>query len=217
MSPNRAGGTTRFLRRGVPILAFVATASFAETGKACSCGGTWTPADADVVFLGEAVEVHEPLHLKLGPGIYGGIAGIAWGLSFTVTRALRDEVRTVFRVKRAWKGAPSEFVTVNTGSGVCCDCSAGNVFDEGSDYIVYATQSDGELSVGLCGGYAVATVLLPPAELAKLGPGAPPSVGPAIFPMFWRHLLLPAAGAVPFALAGVIGWFLSKRGRRARW
>jgi hypothetical protein len=198
------------------ILAFVATVSFAETGEACSCGGTWTRADADVVFQGEAVDVHEPLHLKLGSGTHGGLAGIAWGVSFTVTRAFGDEVRTVFHVKRAWKGAPSEFVTVNTGSGVCCDCSVGNVFDEGSDYIVYATRSDGELRVGFCGGDAVAPALMPPAELAKLGPGAPPSVGSTVFPMSWRHLLLPAAGAVPFALAGAIGWFLSRRGRRTR-
>jgi hypothetical protein len=75
-------------------------------------------------------------------------------------------------------------------------------------------QHDGELKIGWCAGNAVAVNALPRAEVANLGASTPPSSGRRRFPMFWRHLLLPAAIAGPIALAAVIWRRRSKRRHR---
>jgi hypothetical protein len=191
-------------------LAFLGVTSYARFGVACSCGGTWDRTDADFIFQGEAIEVHEPLHLRFRPGRVDGVGGIARGLWFEASRALDSDVRTMFRVRKAWKGRPSQFVTVNTGSGLCCDCSVGNVFEEGKEYVVYAAQDDGQLSIGLCAGRAVPGTALPSTEGGNLSAGTPPSTGRRGFPMFWRHLLLPGTVALTIALA-LISWRLFKR------
>ena len=199
------------VRGAVGEVAFAAAISWAQAAWACSCGGFWEPTDADVIFQGEAVEVHVPLHLRFGPERIEGVGGIAWGLWFEVARNFDDDVRTVFRVERAWKGNPAQFVTVNTGSGMCCNCTVGAILEEGSEYVVYAAKDDGETRVGWCAGYVVAGKDLPRPEVTSLGAGTPPSKARRGFPMFWRHLLLPATIAVVVALPVLIWRRRSKR------
>lgn len=198
------------------ILAFSGMTAVSRFGWACSCGETWERMDADVIFQGRAIEVHQPMHLRFGPSRPRGAAGIPWGLLFEASRALDRDVRTVFRVRQAWKGGPPQFVTVNTGSGLCCDCSVGRMFEEGKEYVVYAAQYHGELNIGFCAGSALAGNRLPTADVDKLGAGTPPSSGRRGFPMLWRHLLLPGAMAVPILLAAMIWRRSTRRHRRAK-
>jgi hypothetical protein len=200
------------------ILAFLGVTSWACCGWACSCGGTWERTDADVIFQGEAIEVHQPLHLRFKPSRVHGLARVPWGLWFEASRALDQDVRTVFCVSKAWKGSPSQFVTVNTGSGLCCDCSVGKIFEEGKQYVVYGAQYNGQLNIGLCGGSALPRSGLPRAEVEKLGRGTPPSSGrrPRGLPMFWRHLLLPGAVALALRLAAIIWRRATHRYRGAK-
>ena len=192
------------------ILAFLGVALWARSGCACSCVGAWETSDADVIFQGEAIEVHEPLHLRLGPRRAEGVARVVWGLWFEASRALDEDVRTVFRVRNVWKGGASQFVTVNSGSGSCCDCSVGNVFKEGKEYVVYAAQYDGQLHIGWCAGSAVPATAASLTAVNNLGGVTPPSSGRRGLPMFWRHVLLPGTAAVPIALAIII-WLRSTR------
>jgi len=191
----------------VSILAFSGFSLWARFGWACSCAGNWERSDADVIFQGQVVEVHEPMHLRFSRP--RGVTRIPWQLWFKASDALDPGVRTVFRVNKVWKGAASQLVTVSTGSGWCCDCSLGKIFDDGKDYVVYAVRRDGELRIGFCAGSALSGKALPSAEEAKLGHGTPPASGHS-FPMFWRHLLLPGALAAPLLLAAMI-WQRSRR------
>lgn len=142
---------------------FAVFALISRTSAACSCGGDWTPAHADVVFEGQAVEVHEPMHLKFRP-LSGprAPATLAWGWWAAAKSAFDEDVVTVFRVRRSWKATVPEFVSVNTGSGLCCNCTFGPVFDEGVVYVVYAAKSEErEYVVVACAGTAVASSALP--------------------------------------------------------
>ena len=57
----------------------------------------------------------------------------------------------VFQVSAAWKGIDQKVAYVFTGRG-CCIC--GYPFEEGKDYVVWATRDDylapGELSTSIC-------------------------------------------------------------------
>jgi len=53
--------------------------------------------------------VHVPLHLRFAPQTIEGVGGIAWGLWFEVAKNFDEDVRTVFRVDRAWKGQPARY------------------------------------------------------------------------------------------------------------
>jgi hypothetical protein len=195
-------------------VAFVVALLSVHTAWACSCGGDWEKPDADVVFRGEVVEVHVPLHLQIHPERVEGVVGFAWALWFTISRPFDEDVRTVFHVTKAWKGAPSEYVTLNTGSGMCCNCTVGNIFKQGTEYVVYANEYQSELHIGWCGGAAVALEDLPPSEAADLGPGAPPASGGRGLPLLWRHLLLPAALGGPIALIAALWRWRSRRRQR---
>ena len=212
MSASQARGAT--LRVGMCVLALVAAIFTAEIGRACSCADAGDRLDTDIIFQGEAVEVHRPLQVRFVPSRPGNLEGSVWRLWFTVAKAFDPDVRTVFEVKTAWRGDPPQYVAVNTGSGLCCSCTLGDIFKVGNDYVVFATKFDGKLIVDSCTGWSFAGTTLPPESATKLGLGAPPSRGARGLPMFWRHLLFPAAIALPIALAGLIQWRSS--GRRAR-
>ncbi|MEZ4223519.1 MAG: hypothetical protein R3B13_21405 [Polyangiaceae bacterium] len=199
-------------RAGLAILVFGVATSYAGAAHACSCGGEWDPADADVIFQGRAVEVERPLFLRVHPTKRSGAAALAWGFLYEVSTALGDEdVRTVFRVDRVWRGSRSPFVTVNTGSGMCCNCTLGDVFKLGSDYVVYAIRNKGELRVGACAGSAFDAKLMSRAQAAMLGPGVPPARGEKALPWSWVFLL------AAFALLGAsCGWRRRSVKRTAR-
>jgi hypothetical protein len=206
----RANPGLRLLATSIAVL--LALVLSVKAAWACSCGGFWERTDAHMIFQGEVVEVHLPLHLQVAPRRIEGVGGIAWGLWFSVSQALDDDVRTVFRVDKVWRGRLAQFVTVNTGSGLCCDCSLGKIFEKGREYVVYAPEQADEIFIGFCAGRADAVKDLSAAELAMLGASTPVSSGGRRFPMFWRHLLLPLALAAPIALAA-IAW-LRRSGKR---
>lgn len=193
--------------------AFLAASLYAQGGHACSCGDDWGRADAAVVLSGTAIEVHEPSHLRVGP-TQGGLAGMFVGAWVKASMAFDPDVKTVLRVNQVWKGTVTQFVTVNTGSGLCCDCSLGKVFDEGNEYVVYADEGDGEIYVGLCGGQAVAKGALSRAELDTLSVGRPPPSGARTLPLYWRHLLVPFAITLPIALLAMLRWRWLRAQRR---
>lgn len=197
------------------MLACVAGIAAAETGAACSCGDVADRMNADVIFQGEAVEVHRPLHLGIRPPSSGRIAPIIWRTWFVISRKFDPDVRTVFRVNEAWRGGPAQFVTVNTGSGICCDCSVGDIFTAGSSYVVYAVRYRGELLVEFCSGGVVPGKRLPPVDASLLGRSSPPSSGPRAFPMFWRHLSLPMTVVTAIVLmVSAVSWISKRRGVR---
>ncbi len=118
---------------------------------ACSCLPPGTPQEelgkSDAVFAGKVVQVS------------GQVDG---GAAETV------EVR--FEVSQVWKGAESRTVLVKTpGSSASC----GFNFEQGREYVVYASQQEGNLTSGLCSR----TTLLASAadDLAVLGSGTAPS------------------------------------------
>ena len=210
MAARRASDAT--LRVAIWVLALVATIFDAEIGKACSCGDITDPLDVDVILQGEAVEVHQPLHLRFIPR-GRGLEREAWRLWYSVATNFDSDVRTVVRVNTVWKGRAPKFVTINTGSGLC---SYGAVFQEGRDYVVHATRDNGELHLYSCaGGRVFSGKALEPEYAAKLGPGIPPQSGARGFPKFWRHLLFPATLALPIALAGLIYLIAKSRHKRA--
>ena len=171
------------------------------------------PDDAELIFGGEAIDVHVPLYRRHAPTTrVEGLARITWRLWFDALRWVDRDARTTFRVTRVWRGQVSQFVTVNHGAGVC---GLGASFEEGKEYFVYAAQTDGEPYVGSCGGIAFSEMALPSDELAKLGTSRAPSAGRAPLPLFWRDLLLPGAITLPLALAALIAAWHSKTRSRA--
>ncbi len=195
-------GAQRFV---LAALAFVAVTAFAHRGEACSCGGDWQRSDSDVIFRGKVVEVHRPLHLRFVPRRADRLGFVAWRIWYSLAKHFDADVRTVFQVDTAWRGSPSLFMTVNTGSGMCCNCSLGDVFVPGGEYIVYAMrETDGELSVAFGSGHAFLGKALPLEDIGELGPGIAPTRGGRGVPLVWRHLILPAAllGFVGLAVLG---------------
>lgn len=204
MSQSSCGGGVRRHRSVVlSLLVFVGATAWGRFGWASSCGDVWLPSDADVIFQGQAIEVHDPLHLRFRRTGASRATGLACGLWLAAARSLDDDVRTVFRVSRGWRGTPSQFVTVNTGPWLR--------FEVGKEYVVYAAKDDGELYVGSCAGTALPGSALPADDAATLGIGTPPSRGGRGVPMFWRHLLLPSAVVMPILLTATIWAWLTRR------
>ena len=153
---------------------------------ACSCLPPGTPQEelgkSDAVFAGKVVQVS------------GQVDG---GAAETV------EVR--FEVSQVWKGAESRTVQLKT-SGSSASC--GFNFEQGREYVVYASQQEGNLTAGLCSR----TALLASAagDVAALGTGTTPSGGaetPAVLPETGSDN--PAAQLPPYLLGvgalGVLG------------
>src|SRR6478609_7499688 len=143
MDRGAAGRSTERIRVAAWCIAALAgVLSYTPTIAACSCEGLWKRTDADLIFEGKAIEVHQPLHLRAIPKArLEGIAEITWRMWFDTSGKFDHDVRTTFQVNRVWRGQVSRFVTVNTGSGTCCNCTVGKIFEEGKDYIVFAVQT----------------------------------------------------------------------------
>lgn len=74
-------------------------------------------------------------------------AGEVTELSRTDIRSGYGEVEARFDVSEMWKGFESEALTVSTASN---SAACGYSFEEGEEYLVYASESDGELRTTLC-------------------------------------------------------------------
>lgn len=205
--------TSYLLRSGLVAGAFVAATLVSRASAACSCGGEWTKEDADVVLLGEAVEVHEPLHLQVLP-LSNEVAGYAWMAWTDLAEQLDPDVITEFRVDRSWRASAPRFVSFNTGDGLCCNCSWGRrAFDEGGRYVVYAVKDGDSYRINGCAGIAVAERDVTKTEQARLGASLAPTAGQQSFTKIWRHALAPGVLLAPVAL--VVAW-RHRRRRRAR-
>ena len=113
----------------------------AQPAYACSCVRPGTPQEemenADAVFSGTVTRIEDSTN-------YG----------YDVT----------LEVSEAWKGVEGTSIVVHTGMGGG-DCGFG--FEEGQEYVVYASLTDGELHVYSCG----LTGILAESNTADLGDG----------------------------------------------
>ena len=128
-----------------------------KSAHACMCGPSGAPrdamAEADAVFAGQVVAIHEP-----GPYLRNGqmVIGSA------------DLMKVKFNVGRVWKGPRRETITVETERmGISC----GYEFKEGRRYIVYAWGGN---RTGLC--TRTAPVWLAVRDFAALGLGQRPDL-----------------------------------------
>lgn len=195
--------------RATAVVVLVGAISWAHPSRASSCAGDgpWERQDADAVFQGEVVEVHEPLQLQFRPSHANRVIVLAWQLWRDAAQPFDADVRTSFRVNKSWKGRPAQFVTV---------IAERRVFEEGDEYVVYAVNEGDDLYVVGCAGSALAGSELPPADIGLLGPSAPPTPGWKV-PMFWRHWLLPAPITALTLLVAVLWSRRSKRRYQLRW
>ena len=133
------------------------TASQPTCAFACSCIAPGPPAEAlaqaTAVFAGEVSAVAAPAS-----------AGTA------------APVRVTFNVTQSWKGAPQPTIVVGTPDS---SASCGVEFVKGERYLVYATESEGQLQTNLCSRTALLSAAAE--DLAALGAGQAPS-GPTTLP-----------------------------------
>lgn len=141
------------LIRWSAVLVVAAAVFLANPGCAfaCSCLPPGTPQEelgkSDAVFAGKVVQVS------------GQVDG---GAAETV------EVR--LEVSQVWKGAESRTVLLKTpGSSASC----GFNFEQGREYVVYASQQEGNLTAGLCS--RTSPLASAADDLAVLGSGTAPS------------------------------------------
>lgn len=120
-----------------------------RTAQACSCAflgdAVEQASSADVVFVGVAIDVDEPWALR-------ETSRESFGrLSFMLADIKGDTVRTTFRVEQAWKGVDTDQIVVDSGEGVCCNCSLGIIAQPGERLLIAAhVDDDGVAHVGFC-------------------------------------------------------------------
>ena len=167
-------GPTRLFARLAPlaVLALSLVVLLPDCASACTCaveGGpkeraTEAIAGSDAVLSGSVVELEkEPPDTEMVEGTMLTVMG-GGGRKATVT----------LRVSEVWKGPRQQTVTITTeaDSGVGC----GYPFEEGREYLVYATGEDP--SVGLCG--ETKPLSGADADLEALGEGQRPEGGAAL-------------------------------------
>ncbi len=139
--------------RTVVILAVVALANIVNPMCvfACRCRPPGSPADA----LAGATSV---------------FSGRVMALTGTVDSGGPDPVRATFAVTRVWKGVDQPTVVVVTPAS---SASCGFAFVQGQEYLVYASDIDGQLQTIVCNRTALITMA--GEDLAALGAGSTPS------------------------------------------
>ncbi len=137
---------------------------------ACSCadwGGTMERYErAGVVVHGVVVASHVPLFFPLA-----GVRLPRWTPRF-LRRFARPGATADVEVIQAWKATPRRIVTVNLGTGQCCDCTLGpGALRVGEEVVLFGRVREGVARVG-------ASNCNPPIHkrrvteaLALLGPG----------------------------------------------
>jgi hypothetical protein len=116
------------MRWHIALLAMVITCFGVESAWACSCVVPPPPREAlaasDAVFLGKVIKTRRDAK------------GINEGNLFAT-----------FRVRQLWKGGLGQEVVIETppNSAAC-----GVAFQEGKEYLIYASMQDGSLRTHLC-------------------------------------------------------------------
>ncbi len=100
-----------------------------DSAAACSCISPASPAielaRSDAVFSGKVVDIGGPM----------------------ADAPFESAVRVSFKVYRVWKGPVSGTLTVGTAEN---DAACGYKFENGGEYLVYASGSRGGLTTNLC-------------------------------------------------------------------
>lgn len=133
----------------------------ASPASACSCLVT-TPQESfessSAVFAGRAIEVIQPSPVAQENSIPQNPDSPA------------SQVRVIFQVSRVWKGSQKPLLLVVTpNSSAACGYS----FQEGQQYLVYASVQESKLATGLCNG--TKPLSLADEDLAVLGEGSTPT------------------------------------------
>ena len=136
---------------------------------ACSCLPPGTPAQelnrSSTVFAGVVMGIDEP------PARPAFTTTFPF-LTFLVSSG--DPVRVTFDVSAVWKGPAYRQLVVTTARW---SASCGYPFQRGMNYLVYASDQDGELTTYLCS--RTNTLAQAQADLADLGSGAAPTLDQA--------------------------------------
>ena len=141
----------------------IATSLFvlsANAASACSCLPT-TPQqslqNSEAVFSGRVVDVTEQSPAERRPGRRNEDPNFLNG------------VKVTFEVSEVWKGNSERRLVVTTSDS---SASCGYSFQEGQEYLVYASEEDAQLKTGLCSGTKRLSDAR--ADLAVLGEGETP-------------------------------------------
>jgi hypothetical protein len=136
----------------------IATSLFvlgANSASACSCLPA-TPQEyfkrSSAVFSGKVIDVVEQSSGRAGP-----------------SRFLEGR-KVIFQVSRVWKGKNERQLVVMTSDS---SASCGYEFQEGQEYLVYASNEEARLQTGLCNGTKLFSDAR--ADLAILGQGETPA------------------------------------------
>jgi hypothetical protein len=166
------GSTRPFVRlASLALLTLSLVALLPDCATACSCAALpGTPQErvrealsgSTAVFSGAVVDVEEPLPATTM--MEGTMAFIMGEGTATVT----------LQASEVWKGPRQQTVVVNAGGNSGSGC--GYPFEEGREYLVYATG--GDPSVGLCG--ETKPLSEADADLEALGEGQTPDGGAAL-------------------------------------
>ncbi len=146
---------------------FIATSLFvlsANAASACLCAQT-TPQESlqnsEAVFSGRVFDVTEPSSAQRRLG------------RRNEDPKFLNRVKVTFEVSKVWKGNNERQLVVTTYYPMnSCDYS----FQEGQEYLVYASAEDAQLKTGLCRGTKPLSDAR--ADLAVLGEGETPSCAP---------------------------------------
>lgn len=218
-NPGAWSGVQGGVRPAPSILIFVIVVMLGAEGSvhACSCAGVPELEErvkqADAAFVGTVVEVDVPLLLR------ESVVPLAdTPLSFVY--GLEPEVRTRFRVERRYAGPLGTHVLINSGDGLCCNCSPGNIFTPGERWLVFAHERDGELRITTCrrpqlqhydpDGFAAVLQRLGPAEASE-HPNPRWTRGPR---RVGRWLGRGCLALIVFV--ALVGWWWRRRAARSR-
>ena len=190
------------VRASISALPFAASLAIfgPSEARACACTSVAAPAEAaneaDAAFVGVVEEVRVPLLLRAPI-----IRLVDTPLSFVF--ATEPTIRTRLRIETRYRGALGSEVEIDSGDGLCCNCTPGRVFAPGERWLVAAFEHDGELRVSTCRP-PVSQRQRPQAfaaALEALGPGDPtPHARPRWTP---KHDTWWPVVTVPLALAAV--------------
>jgi hypothetical protein len=117
-----------------------------------------------------------------------------------------DPIKVTFQVSRIWKGISEVKVSIYTGRD---SAGCGYPFEEGDSYLIYAVESEGKLTTGLCS--LTKELSLAEGDISVLGEGKMPSDSnnkatkeQSIQSIYWILLSTVLVGSIGFTLYKVL-------------